>query len=44
MTKFPFIWHNYLEEITTSFNERKLKTQFYLSRRGGGGLEKIDFG
>jgi len=25
----------FLEEITTSFNERKLKTQFYLSRRNG---------
>jgi hypothetical protein len=28
--------------MATSFNERKLKTQFYLSRRGGG-FEKIDF-
>ena len=27
----------------TSFNERIIKTNFYLSRRGGGGYEKMDF-
>ena len=37
----PFNNNNQIEELGTSFHHRKLRTQFYLSRRGGG-FDKLD--
>lgn len=37
-----FYANSILEEIATSFNERKVKTQFYLSKKGGKEMTELD--